>query len=227
MIKILMMKWSLFFKEKMKAAAVLAALMIAIISSNVLEKYLLKVNSEKVSSIYLDRLEPSTDLYQMRTMNEQRLLILNDLYNADSGGKDLEVLEKLVALQHDFDSLFQKYEATFLEKEELLLAADLRKYEILFNKSLKSLFSANSQKSNYYNKSIEHLSNMNRILGALNKEQGNIGLKLLGEYKSDNSYSEILNYFQIVIAILFGIIILKMVASARLLYAYDKNINLN
>ena len=121
------MKWSLLFKEKMKAAIILVALMLAIIISNFFEKRLASRNDFTVSSIFEDRLQPSTDLYEMRTLNDQRLFILEEFLHANSATDRNRLNEKMELNHSQFDQLLARYQTTFLVAQERELLQQLQK----------------------------------------------------------------------------------------------------
>lgn len=217
------MKWSLFFKEKMKAASILAVLMIAIIASNVAERVIDDTNDETVSSVYKDRLTPSVDLFEMRNLNEQRMSIINQLRLGLDFTMGLK--QELTHINQEFDLLLRKYQKTYLVSEEKVILTSL-------NKDLKNLnhnISLNKFSSkNQIESSLLSLTSINLSLNRLNKLQEKVGKELISSYEEKTFLSGFLNAFQILIAIVIGIIILQMVAEARMLNQFDqKPIHLN
>ncbi|HET8828411.1 MAG TPA: MCP four helix bundle domain-containing protein [Pelobium sp.] len=220
------MKWSLMFKEKMKAAIILVVLMVGIIVSNLLEKRITSKNDFTVSSIFEDRLQPSIYLYEMRTLNEQRQFVLEEYLHA-SDLEDINRLEdKMQSIHQSFDDLLIKYKATFLVDEEQNMLNEL-------NSSLKSFDSTfvaidlSQQKEEVVKATKNSIVEINDHLGKLNKLQSKVGRQLLVDYKKDTYYSSFLNTFQILLSVLIGVIILNMVANSRLLNKNDQKINLN
>ncbi|TKB97858.1 MCP four helix bundle domain-containing protein [Pedobacter cryophilus] len=219
------MKWSLMFKEKMKAAIILSVLMIAIIISNVFEKRILQNSSDKFASIYEDRLEPSSYLYEMREANAKKIILLNQLSEQNSSVSKAALNKELLATVNEFNGLLYKYERTFLVKQEKQLLKQLKTEVVSFNS-----LTANFQNSDaQYLTSIKSLSiSINKKLSELNKIQPKIGQELLRDYKNDTYHSSLLNSIQIVISIILGLIILNMVAHSRMLNNLDqKKFNLN
>ncbi|MFC5284698.1 MCP four helix bundle domain-containing protein [Pedobacter alpinus] len=220
------MKWSLMFKEKMKAAIVLVALMVAIIISNLLEKKISESNDYTVASIFEDRLQPSVDLYEMRTLNEQRLFILEEYLHANEANDQTRLEKKLNAVHKDFDKLLLKYEGTILvdrEKNALLnLKTQLAYFDNAFSEIKKSDKNAEEITIAKFG-----LNKANESLGNLSKLQSEVGRELLIDYKKDTFYSSFLNSFQILLSIIIGVILLKMVANSTLLNKFDKKVNLN
>lgn len=220
------MKWSLMFKEKMKAAIILVALMIGIIVSNFLEDRISKRNDVTVESIFEDRLQPSTYLYEMRTLNEQRLFILDEYLLAVNALNRQRLNGKMQLNHQEFDNLLVKYNATFLVETEqkalAILTANLKRFDNAFvkitNTTNNNLAIAEAKAS---------IAQMNDSLGQLNKLQSEVGKELLADYKKDTYYSSFLHAFQILLAIVIGVIILIMVANSSLLNKVDKKINLN
>ncbi len=221
-----MIKWSLLFKEKMKAAIVLVVLMLAIIVSNLIEERITSRNDYTISSIFEDRLQPSTDLYEMRTLNEQRQFILEEYLHADNLNDKKRLKDKMLAVHQKFDELLIKYKATFLVDEEQNLLKKLNNNLTNFNNSFAEIDNPESQKE--VTKSAKSsITLINNDLGALNKLQSKIGKQLLSDYKKDTYYSSFLNTFQILLSFLIGIIILRMVVNSSLMNKFDKKINLN
>ncbi|HTN21314.1 MAG TPA: MCP four helix bundle domain-containing protein [Pelobium sp.] len=220
------MKWSLLFKEKMKAAIILVVLMLGIIMSNLLEKRITNRNDFTVSSIFEDRLQPSTDLYEMRTLNEQRLFILEEYLHANELGDRKRLKNKMAANHQKFNELLLKYKATLLvEKEQTVLNQlniDLNSFDHAFAE-----IDASESKAENIQTAKSSIVLINENLGKLNKLQSEIGKDLLADYKKDTYYSSFLNTFQIILSVLIGIIILNMVANSSLLNKFDKKINLN
>lgn len=218
-----MMKWSLFFKEKMKAASILAVLMIAIIASNVVERKINMTNNEIISSIYKDRLTPSVDLFEMRNLNEQRISIFHQLKSGIDFNASLK--QEILNINQDFDLLFKKYQNTYLVSEEKiilpLLQNDLKTLD-------QSFFSTEYSSDEQVESTILRLSAINVSLQKLNKLQEEVGKDLIRTYEKKTYLSSFLNVFQILIAIILGLIILQIVADARMMNLLDrKPINLN
>jgi len=214
------------FKEKMKAAIILVVLMLAIIVSNLLEKRISNRNDFTVSSIFEDRLQPSTDLYEMRTLNEQRLFILEEYLHANELGDRKRLKNKMAVNHQKFNELLLKYKATLLVEKEQAVLNQLNVNLNSFDHAFAEIgVSEPEEKTVQVAKSTIVLINEN--LGKLNKLQSEIGKDLLADYKKDTYYSSFLNTFQIILSVLIGIIILNMVANSSLLNKFDKKINLN
>lgn len=219
------MKWSLFFKEKMKAASILAALMLAIIFSNIIERVIDNTNDETVSSVIKDRLTPSVDLFEMRNLNEQRISIINQSRSDVDFTNGLK--QELTHINQEFDLLLKKYKNTYLVNEEKVILTALHRDLI----SVKQIISPNKISSvNEKENALLSLAAINLNLNKLNKVQEKVGKELMSAYEEKTFLSSFLNAFQILIAIVIGIIILQMVAQARMLNLFDqkqKPIHLN
>lgn len=212
----------------MKAAIILVVLMIGIIASNLLERRINNRNDFTISSIFEDRLQPSTYLFEMRTLNEQRLFILEEYLHADDESDKQRLNVKMHANHQAFDNLLLKYKKTFLVEEEQKLLAVLSENLKNFDSCYNLLKSGNTEQQPIVNAKVS-IMHMNDNMGKLNTLQSEIGKDLLEDYKSDTYYSGFLNAFQILLAIVIGFIILTMVANARLLNKIDQHqkINLN
>jgi uncharacterized protein YejL (UPF0352 family) len=190
------MKWSSMFKEKMKAAIILVILMLSIIVSNIIEKRIEEKNIQTISSVFQDRLTPSVDLFQMRDLNDQRISLINQNINISTFKDDF------LRINQDFNQL-------------------LEKYKLSLNKNL-NYFQSEIDKNLVHNIIVVNaLKAVNTDLNQLSKIQEKVGKELLSNYKNESFWSQFLNTFQVILAIIMGLIILKMVSTSTLINKSD------
>lgn len=202
------MKWSLMFKEKMKAAIILVILMLFIIVSNIIEKRIEEKNIQTISSVFQDRLTPSVDLFQMRDLNDQRISLINQNINISTFKDDF------LRINQDFNQLLEKYKSTYLVDEEKVILLSL-------NKNL-NYFQSEIDKNLVQNIIVVNaLKAVNTDLNQLSKIQEKVGKELLSNYKNESFWSQFLNTFQVILAIIMGLIILKMVSTSTLINKSD------
>jgi uncharacterized protein YejL (UPF0352 family) len=202
------MKWSLMFKEKMKAAIILVILMLSIIVSNIIEKRIEEKNIQTISSVFQDRLTPSVDLFQMRDLNDQRISLINQNINISTFKDDF------LRINQDFNQLLEKYKSTYLVDEEKVILLSL-------NKNL-NYFQSEIDKNLVHNIIVVNaLKAVNTDLNQLSKIQEKVGKELLSNYKNESFWSQFLNTFQVILAIIMGLIILKMVSTSTLINKSD------
>ena len=204
------------FSNKLKAASVLVVLMFGIIISNIFEKKMLESSRKAVESIYEDRLQPSTDFFEMRQLIANRMFLLERLIS-DKSYSEVFFKHDLQEIDKEFHRLMDRYEKTYLVPEEeaflKLLKADLKKLndhtselvrydEALVAKRLEEL----KPKADAINKDLSELSKM----------QSKIGQEILAQYQKDLSVSNVLNSIQIILAIFIGIFIFMLLSNRRI-----------
>ncbi|WP_148233543.1 MCP four helix bundle domain-containing protein [Pseudopedobacter saltans] len=188
-------------------ALVLFLLMAGIIVSNIFEKKILEKSKKATESIYLDRLQPSTYLFQMRQLIADRVFLLerkeNDsAYSVYSFKKDLQEIDNKLSI------LLEKYEKTYIVSEEEV-----------FLKKLKRDIGILEEKSGYNLQQQEELKPkidaINDDLGELIKIQSKIGEETLAEHAKITSISNILNVVQLILATLIGVFIFALFSKKK------------
>ncbi|MEO6161843.1 MAG: hypothetical protein ABIP23_12455 [Pelobium sp.] len=161
----------------------------------------------------------------MRNLNEQRISIINQSRSDVDFTNGLK--QELTHINQEFDLLLKKYKNTYLVNEEKVILTALHRDLI----SVKQIISPNKISSvNEKENALLSLAAINLNLNKLNKVQEKVGKELMSAYEEKTFLSSFLNAFQILIAIVIGIIILQMVAQARMLNLFDqkqKPIHLN
>lgn len=218
------MNWTLFFKEKFKAALILLVLMTAIILSNIFEKRILLTSSESVKSIYQDRLKPSTDIYEMRDLNAKHYTLLEKISSGSL--KDEEIKRDLLRNEMQLKVLVHQYEQTYLvEREKVIL--NLLKSGIIKLNYLSKEISKNQDNKTLINNARFLSEAINGNLSELSKLQNIVGQELLSNYEKEVTQSRILNTLQIFFSIVIGIIIFAMFTNTGILLSKTERFHLN
>ncbi|RRN77388.1 hypothetical protein EIM50_19870, partial [Pseudoxanthomonas sp. SGD-10] len=195
------MEWQSVFSNKLKAAMILLVLMGGIITSNILEKRMLENSRKAVESIYEDRLQPSTDFFEMRQLIANRMFLLERLALEEGYSKAI-FEEDMKIINEKFDVLMVRYEKTFLVPEEEEVLEILKRDIQDLNDYTAELV---TQDPASIAKRLEELRPMaeaiNKDLSELSKVQSKIGQEILSQYIKDISISNILNSVQIILAI--------------------------
>lgn len=211
------MKWAFIIKYKLKAAAVLLAIMTTILLGNLYERHNFNALDKSISSIYLDRLMPATYIYELSNhLYEKRLL---QEHYAEYTSTEL----RQKTLTHDaaIGALLQDYEKTYLTDEESKHWAELKhslhNYNMQYNITLanirKETPAMNSvQLNNYFNEMMIQLD-------ALSKIQAGIGHTIEKDSHAIVTGSVLPAYLENSLLIILGIIciVLFSVSDNRIL----------
>lgn len=221
------MNWQSIFSDKIKVASILAVLMAGIILSNIFEKRMLKNNRKSIESIFEDRLQPATYLFEMRQLIANRVYILEQIVNKKQYSDEI-LKEELKQIDDRFNLLMKRYEKTYLVPEEKafikLLKSDIQKLDQL-SKGL--LISENSLTSENLQQLKPLSDEVNRDLSELSKMQSKIGQEILTAYGKDISISNVLNSLQIILSIIIGVIVFMLFSNTRVTITKIKKHNLN
>lgn len=221
------MDWQSVFSNKIKAAMILVILMGGIIISNVLEKKMLENRRKAVESIYQDRLQPATDIFEMRQLVANRMFLLERLIRDTSYSEQI-VREDLKQIDEEFNLLINRYEKTYLVPEEKVFL-DLLKEDIQkLNDHTSELVKYDEQLISTRLEELKLKADaINKDLSELSKMQSKIGQEILSEYIKDISFGNILNSIQIILAILIGVFVFMLFSKTRITITKVKDYNLN
>jgi hypothetical protein len=102
--------------SKVKIALVMLILMICVVLSNMYEKKMLQTSTKSIASLYADRLQPSTDIYEMRQLNADKIALLENIIQEKQISPN--AIKELQKLESSFNELLIRYEKTYLVEEE-------------------------------------------------------------------------------------------------------------
>jgi hypothetical protein len=196
--------------SKVKIALVMLILMICVVLSNMYEKKMLQTSTKSIASLYADRLQPSTDIYEMRQLNADKIALLENIIQEKQISPN--AIKELQKLESSFNELLIRYEKTYLVEEE-------KKYIALLKTEIDNLNQVSTIILNIKNqevssdlliklRAIAHKINVD--LQALSKVQIKIGEELVSQFEKDVSRSSIINTVQIILSIFIGFLILIM-----------------
>ncbi len=225
------MKWAFAIQRKIRLAIMLAALMLFIIVFSLLESYNVTRISKSFNSIYEDRLIPAVDLYSIADhIHGKRTQLFTYLFTDNISTAEIE---KYIANENlKLDKLINKYESTYLVKEESYylssLKKNLRNYRrdelILIQKAREDKETAR----NLYLNTTDHLYNdLNKDLMRLTQVQTQVGRELLKESQNSQSSSGLISQLQFVIAIILGLVIMILVITDKQVNVRQEKYNLN
>lgn len=221
------MNWGSVFSDKVKVASLLALLMLGIIVSNIFEKKILEKNQKAVESIFIDRLQPATDLFEMRQLIANRVYILEQIVDKKMYDNNI-YKEELKNINARFNELLSRYEKTYLVPEEKAFISLLKSDILKLDKLSMDLITVED------NLTIENLNKLkplsdelNKDLSELSKVQSKIGQEIVSTYIQEISISTFLNSIQIVLSCVIGVIVFMQFSNRKLtLIKVDKH-NLN
>lgn len=204
------------FSNKLKAASILVILMAGIIVSNIFEKKMLESSRKAIESIYEDRLQPSTDFFEMRQLIANRMFLLERRATDKTYSKSV-FKNDLIEIDKQFKRLMDRYEKTYLVPEEEVFLKMLKE-------DIHKLNELTSEISNYDEALIEKrlqelkpkAEAINRDLSELSKVQSRIGQEIVSQYMKDLSVSNVLNSIQVILAIFIGIFVFMMFSNRRI-----------
>jgi hypothetical protein len=216
------MKWTFVIQQKLKVAVLLGVVMCVVVLFNIiLQKNISDINNS-VNSIYEDRLIPATDIFYLSENLHHRQLLVEQFLFRD--GSDIELLKASLD-QHNrkMDALIQKYEKTYLVKEESMFLEKFKRsvenYSSVESRIL--ALSAVQQKPGAIKlyeasgrASIESTINQ---LTSLTTIQSSVGEKLVNDTKGIVATSNFLSDLQLVLAIVIGLMITSLVISSKII----------
>ncbi len=159
------MKWAYHIKHKIKAAFVLAIIILVILLGNLVIRERFSSIDKSMSSIYNDRLKPSAYLYDISHNIYQKRLLHNEDVNAHTSSL-IYSHNKTIA------TLIGQYEQTVLTDEEKqqwkLFKQHLYRYNALENDWLKAgneqmTTAANNELLAAFNLALKNLDNLSNI----------------------------------------------------------------
>lgn len=158
------MKWAFYIKYKLRAAAVLTIIILVILVGNLSERKSFSNLDSSMTSIFNDRLKPSSYLYEIsQNLYEKRLL----LHATRQPG---ETAEKIREHNSSIASLMRAYETTYLTNEERQQWNNFRKhlqdYNLLENTWLASAMNASQPTASMvqaFDLTLDNLNHLNKI----------------------------------------------------------------
>ena len=210
------MKWAFQIKDKMKAAAVLAVILLVIISGNFFMRERFSSLDKTMESMLDDRLKPSAYIYEISNhLYEKRL--------AAAGVGD-EAKAAAARTEHDkaINTLIAQYEKTYLTKDEekqwLNFKNNLAEYNMLEGRTDVSNAAT-----------AEEFEQLLGDLHALSKIQLREGSDLRIDTKTIVSNTMMVSVLEISLLTVLGLFTLVIISTSdrRIFRQYQKDIKLN
>ena len=222
------MKFAFSLKNKLKIAFLLFCIMCCTLLIRFLEdKSVSKIN-ESFISMYNDRLVPATDLYFIAENLYHKNAVLQDALANDT----LHPFNSVLKINHfnfKIDSVINKYELTFLVKQEQAFLYDLKNalniQRELENKMLG--LTGNEGKEIYESVGRNASAQTLTKLSALIKIQSKVGNELIKDSKIFVSGTKIYSTFQGILAVIIGIMIVSIISASNIVKIQNDKFNLN
>jgi hypothetical protein len=226
------MRFAFGLKNKVKIAFFLFGIMACSLLIRFLEDKNIKKINQSFISMYNDRLIPATDLYFIGENLFYKADIFQDFLLDEDDFNIKHALAKLLAFNQKIDSVVNKYERTYLVKQEELHLTDLKsaivnqkrvENDILsiaekdFDKS-KVVYEVTGRKA-----SLETLSRLSDLI----KIQSKVGDELIKDSNIVVSGTNLYSTFQVFLAIAIGILIVAILTTSNIVKIQNDKFNLN
>lgn len=228
------MRFAYSVKQKMKIAVLLFCIMACTLLIRFLEDKSVKSMNESFVSMYNDRLIPAADLfyvaekaYLKKSLFEDTLYEPENLFSVD------KLQTQLAALNTSIDSLIQKYSKTLLVKQEKEQLVHLKnglgstvqvENKILATAKAQGLTAARVL---YETEGRESSRTTIKKLSELMNIQKQVGEELIKDSAFMVSGNKIYSGFQVVLAIVIGILIVGIVFTSNVVKISNDKFNLN
>ena len=227
------MKWTFVIQQKMKAALLLGCIMVLVLVSVLLSRNNIEGIDKSFSSLYTDRLIPTTDIvYLTESLYQKRLLMEKQLMAQEENSWE-NVSRQLNSHNQRIDSLVGEFEKTYLVKEELASLRAFqnrhREYARLEQKivdlgkagdrSAGLSLHANSGEA-LFGKTMARLRELTQI-------QSSVGRELLKESHRDVLQFVFLSTIQIGMVIVIGLMVLGLIRSSKIIHTKSEPFHLN
>lgn len=229
------MRFAYSIKQKMKIAVLLFCIMACTILIRFLEDKSVKSMNKSFVSLYNDRLIPATDLFYIAEyVNQKRTLMEDVLYmSSNHPYHEAELRQKMERVNVSIDSLIKDYEKTFLVKQEKLKITELKTWlagqintenKLITAATVQGIDKARMMYETFGRNApgeiIQKLSELMRI-------QRQVGEELTKDTAFMVSGNKIYSSFQLVLAILIGILIVGIVFTSNVVKINNDKFNLN
>jgi hypothetical protein len=183
-------------RYKTKVGLLLCTLLVGLLLNNMAGRKSILQIERTAEAIYVDRLMPSTFLFELREHLQQELALL------ESPRQDANTLKQQKTHQLAIASLVDKYEKTDLTSEERKEWNNLKLH----------LYRFHQERSGAY---TQHFTASIRSLNHLNTIQAGEGKHLQANMHAIASESSLLSYFEIALILIIGTITLSLIGFSR------------
>jgi hypothetical protein len=216
------MNWSRIFSHKLKAAALLSAVMILTVISTLISRRVVGRIGESFSSIYQDRLLPAVDLlYLNENLYGKRLLLERHLLTPD-GMTEGQMREQLKRFDYQIDSLVQDLNQTYLTPEEIKYLNDFNRSQTEY-KRLEQEILARVEANDRQQATVLFTREGGRVfrettvhLNELAHLQTVEGEELLEGAQDETSYLYVITALQIGLCLVIGVLVVSLIWDATI-----------
>ncbi|WP_293789191.1 MCP four helix bundle domain-containing protein [uncultured Pedobacter sp.] len=224
------MKFAFSLKNKLKTAFLLFCIMCCTLMIRFLEdKSVEKINNSFIS-MYNDRLVPATDLYLIAENLYHKNAILQEVLLGNDTAKGSTVLINMNAFDRKIDSVINKYELTFLVKQEKNYLNEFKKALFVQQRVEAKMLSISSEDEGrtIYESTGKHAVNQTLArLSALIKIQSKVGNDLIKDSRIFVSGTKVYSTLQVILAIVIGIMIVNIISASNMVKITNDKFNLN
>jgi len=224
------MKFAFSIKNKLKTAFLLFCIMCCTLMIRFLEDKSVEKINDSFISMYNDRLVPATDLYFIAENLYYKNAILQEILLGNDAVQGSTLLVKMNKHNQKIDSVISKYERTFLVKQEKSYLNELKK-ALLVQQHLetKMLNEAGAEEGRtiYISTGKNAINQTLAKLSALIKIQSKVGNDLIKDSRIFVSGTKVYSTFQVVLAIMIGIMIVYIVSASNMVKITSDKFNLN
>ncbi|WP_412465445.1 MCP four helix bundle domain-containing protein [Pedobacter sp. KLB.chiD] len=224
------MKFAFSLKNKLKTAFLLFCIMCCTLMIRFLEDKSVEKINDSFISMYNDRLVPATDLYFIAENLYHKNAILQEVLLGNDAAKGSTVLLKMNAYNRKIDSVINKYELTFLVKQEKNYLNEFKKALFVQQRieaRMLNIASTVEGRTIYESTGKNAVNQTLARLSALIKIQSKVGNDLIKDSRIFVSGTKIYSTLQVILAIVIGIMIVNIVSASNMVKITNDKFNLN
>ncbi|WP_316736642.1 MCP four helix bundle domain-containing protein [Pedobacter aquatilis] len=222
------MKFAFSIKNKIKIAFLLFCIMCCTLLIRFLEdKSVTKINDSFIS-MYNDRLVPATDLFFIAENLYHKNSLLQDAFGSDKTNSST-IISKIEGHNRKIDSVINKYELTFLVKQEKAFLNDLKNALKTQHQMELQLFNVAEDEAERIYETVGRKTFAQTLtqLSKLIKIQSKVGDELIKDSKIFVSGTKVYSFFQVLLAIAIGALIVNIVSASNVVKVQQDKFNLN
>ncbi|WP_406827301.1 MCP four helix bundle domain-containing protein [Pedobacter sp. KACC 23697] len=224
------MKFAFSLKNKLKTAFLLFCIMCCTLMIRFLEDKSVEKINDSFISMYNDRLVPATDLYFIAENLYYKNAILQEVLLGNDVVQGSIALVKMNKHNRKIDSVINKYERTFLVKQEKSYLDELKKSLLVqqhVETKMLNVAGAQEGRTIYESKGKNAVNQTLTKLSALIKIQSKVGNDLIKGSRIFVSGTKIYSTLQVILAIVIGIMIVYIVSASNMVKITSDKFNLN
>jgi len=224
------MKFAFSLKNKLKTAFLLFCIMCCTLMIRFLEDKSVEKINDSFISMYNDRLIPATDLYFIAENLYYKNAILQELLLGNDAAEGSTMLVNMNKHNRKIDSVINKYELTFLVKQEKNYLNEFKKALLVQQRieaKMLNMASAEEGKSIYESTGKKAVNQTLAKLSALIKIQSKVGNELIKGSRIFVSGTKVYSTLQVILAIVIGIMIVNIVSASNMVKITNDKFNLN